>query len=415
MTATVQTRRRSPYPYAPLINRSAHRNGIDAFLLAALLWVESGFNPHAVSNTGDVGIAQINLKSHPGVSAAEAHNPNFAIPWAARYLAELKTQTGSTTGALRAYNTGSGASSPKGNHYARTVLGARKEMRKNAHTGRASALSAAGFGRVDQGVDYVKAGAIPSLAPGVITHVGPETDIEGTRGNVVVEKLTAGKHKGQYVYVAENFRPTVRQGQRVRAGQQIGIDRGTTPAGGPGIEIGFNRTATGWNPVAPLGKNTGAPTSAGEQMLRYIQARSHGGAVPVRNVAYAGPKGPKGPVGPKPKKGGGGSFWGTVWSGLGTGAHYAGLGVGTGLSLAGLPNPFSGNNPVSGALGFGSFLGRIVGDPGYIVLWFGFAVVGLAFIFLGVERLLGRSASHDARGMMLVTAAPAAAAVGGAA
>lgn len=117
-------------PYANLINSSARRNGLDPWLLAALLWVESSFHAHARSSTGDYGIAQINLASHPNVTQAEADNPAFAIPWAARYLATLKREAGgSAAGALRAYNTGSSASSPAGNSYATKVLHERARLR----------------------------------------------------------------------------------------------------------------------------------------------------------------------------------------------------------------------------------------------------------------------------------------------
>jgi hypothetical protein len=59
-------------------------------------------------------------------------------------------------------------------------------------------------------------------------------------------------------------------------------------------------------------------------------------------------------------------------------------------------------------------LSKFVLDPGYAFLWIGFFVVGLAFLFLGIERLLGRSAVRDAGGVgkgLAVVAAPEAAPV----
>jgi hypothetical protein len=76
-------------------------------LLQGLLETESGGNPRAVSATGDVGLAQIHLASHPGVTRAQAQNPAFSIAWAARYLAGLRsTCKGSLVGALTQYNHG---------------------------------------------------------------------------------------------------------------------------------------------------------------------------------------------------------------------------------------------------------------------------------------------------------------------
>src|SRR5205807_369000 len=59
---------------------------------------------------GAAGIAQIELSAHPDVTRAQAENPNFAIPWAARYLASLRTRAGgSLSQATMYYNTGPNA------------------------------------------------------------------------------------------------------------------------------------------------------------------------------------------------------------------------------------------------------------------------------------------------------------------
>jgi murein DD-endopeptidase MepM/ murein hydrolase activator NlpD len=380
-----------PYsgPYASLINRSAQRNGIDAWLLAALLYVESGFNPHAVSKTGDHGIAQINLASHPSVTAAEAADPSFAIPWAARYLAELKKHTGSTKGALRAYNTGSGDVSAAGSRYANKILGVRAQALRTARAAPAGGLT--GYAGVDQGVDFTGKGAIPAIAAGRITDVGTETDLEGQHGRYVIERLG----NGEYVYVAENFTPTVRRGQIVKAGQKIGVNLGVTSQG-TGIEIGLNRTPQGWSPVAPLSStDPHGPTPAGEAMLAFLKKRgakvpSAGGAVSGSPASLKGffdhfptPTNPLAPL-----------FGGTVSP------------PSLGGVVGGVKSAYDTTKSV------GELAGRILTDPGYIFLWVGFAIVGLAFIFLGVERLLGRSVSADAGRAATLVAAPEAATVG---
>lgn len=110
------------YPYQSLIDQAAARAGIPAAVLAALLDVESGFNPNARSSTGDWGIAQINLQAHPDVTPQEALNPAFAIPWAAAYLRSLIDRWGGDLLAgLAAYNAGSPASTA-GQRYAQKVL-----------------------------------------------------------------------------------------------------------------------------------------------------------------------------------------------------------------------------------------------------------------------------------------------------
>lgn len=101
--------------------------GLPPYLLVGLLSHESSFNPTIVSSTGDYGVAQINLASHPSVTAAQAKNPSFAIPWSAQYLSQLYQQAGSWTGALEMYNTGNAKgitkATPQGSTtYAQSVL-----------------------------------------------------------------------------------------------------------------------------------------------------------------------------------------------------------------------------------------------------------------------------------------------------
>lgn len=385
----VATRRRPPAararayagPYAALINRSARANGLDPWLLAAVLWIESRFNPKAHSAAGAVGIAQIELSAHPSVTVAEAQNPAFAIPWAARYLAELKKRAGgSTTGALRAYNTGSTAPSPAGNAYAHKVLGARKQALAALRHVAGSVLSLThGYAGVDQGVDFTGKGAIPALDAATVTDIGTAHIIEGGTYPYVVYRLNAGPHKGQYVYVAEQFKPTVKVGEKLQAGQAIGVAKG----GYPGIEIGFNKGPKGWQAVAPLPPK-GQPTAAGHQMLAYIRSlahKGHGGtAVPVSAHGV--------PV----------SFTGDVGKALGN-AFSNPFGGG---GILGPNSPVPGVGPAASAVdaakGLGELAGKVLSDPGYIVLWLGFFAVGVAFLFLGVERLLGRSAARDVAG-----------------
>lgn len=122
------------------------------------------------------------------------------------------------------------------------------------------------YAGVDQGVDFSGSGDIPALGTGIVTDVGHSSIIEGGTYPVVIYRLTSGPYKGQYVYVAENFIPKVKVGDKLSPGKSIGHAKGSYPY----IEIGFNRQAQGWNPVAPLGTNPHGATSAGNQMLSFI-------------------------------------------------------------------------------------------------------------------------------------------------
>jgi len=103
-----------------LIRSAAEQAGVPPNLLLRLLQHESNLNPQAVSvNRGgsapgsrDRGIAQINDYWHPEVTDQQASDPQFAIPWAAHYLAARYDECGSWSGAAQAYNSGSCSGAP---------------------------------------------------------------------------------------------------------------------------------------------------------------------------------------------------------------------------------------------------------------------------------------------------------------
>lgn len=109
--------------YSSIINNAANTENVPPQILTAVLQQESGLNPNATGkNTNgsiDRGIAQINNVAHPNVSNAQAYNPSYAIPWAAKYLSSLHSKYGTWDAALQAYNSGSPVGSPA---YAASVL-----------------------------------------------------------------------------------------------------------------------------------------------------------------------------------------------------------------------------------------------------------------------------------------------------
>lgn len=147
------------------------------------------------------------------------------------------------------------------------------------------------YAGTDQGVDFSGAGQVPALDKATVTDVGRTTIIEtgSTEWWYVIYRLDAGPYRNNYVYVAENFHPSVHKGQRLNAGQSIGY----APGAYPFTETGFNKTAQGWNAVAPLG----GPTQAGAAMKAYIFGLI-GSAPPVTVPAGAGGAGSIPVIGP---------------------------------------------------------------------------------------------------------------------
>lgn len=81
-------------PWAAGIQKWADVYGIDPLYYAALIWFESKGDPNAKSNKNAVGLVQIHLPSHPGVTEAQARNPAFALKWGARFFAEKLAAAG---------------------------------------------------------------------------------------------------------------------------------------------------------------------------------------------------------------------------------------------------------------------------------------------------------------------------------
>jgi hypothetical protein len=126
---------------SPLLREASETHGIDYSLLKALITAESGFNPHAVSPKGAVGLMQLipPTAARYGVTAGKnasvekkLTDPRTNIRAGARYLADLiKMFPGRLELALAAYNAGEGAVQRAGNkipnypetrNYVKTVM-----------------------------------------------------------------------------------------------------------------------------------------------------------------------------------------------------------------------------------------------------------------------------------------------------
>ena len=103
----------------PHLRRAAERSGIDYALLKAVIATESGFDAHAVSAKGALGLMQLMPATAErfGVAAAgsrtlvqQLHDPAVNVPAGARYLRHLLDLfDGRLDLALAAYNAGEGA------------------------------------------------------------------------------------------------------------------------------------------------------------------------------------------------------------------------------------------------------------------------------------------------------------------
>jgi len=95
-----------PARFAPALNRAAQRWSVSATLLAAQLYVESGFNPFAVSPAGAQGIAQFMPGTARGIGLDDPFDPAQSIDAQAHLMRDLLRQFGAVPLALAAYNAG---------------------------------------------------------------------------------------------------------------------------------------------------------------------------------------------------------------------------------------------------------------------------------------------------------------------
>ena len=89
--------------------RAAADNGLPVEFLTRLIWLESRFNPDAVSPKGAQGIAQFMPRTASGRGLTDPFEPLMALREAASYLRELRTTFSGNLGlASAAYNAGPG-------------------------------------------------------------------------------------------------------------------------------------------------------------------------------------------------------------------------------------------------------------------------------------------------------------------
>jgi soluble lytic murein transglycosylase-like protein len=96
--------------YDPIIERAAASQAIEANLLRAVIVVESGFNSHAVSARGAIGLMQLMPSTARRFGVSNLYDPSQNVVAGASYLKFLIKRFGNDVRlALAAYNAGEDA------------------------------------------------------------------------------------------------------------------------------------------------------------------------------------------------------------------------------------------------------------------------------------------------------------------
>jgi soluble lytic murein transglycosylase-like protein len=100
-----------------LIEDAAHAHAVQSALVRALIVVESGFNPRALSKRGAIGLMQLRPETARRYGVRDIYDPAQNIRAGVRYLSDLMTLYDSDTElALAAYNAGEAAVAHYGGH-----------------------------------------------------------------------------------------------------------------------------------------------------------------------------------------------------------------------------------------------------------------------------------------------------------
>lgn len=132
--------------------------------------------------------------------------------------------------------------------------------------------------RIDMGVDYSGSGPLLALGDGKIGNV---YNSGWPGGAYITLTLSNGAYAGNIVYYAENIEPKVQVGQKVKAGDTIGI----LVDASPNLEIGWSADTTGTTLAASLNqqspsKDPGAWSSAaGASFSRFLQGLGAPGGI----------------------------------------------------------------------------------------------------------------------------------------
>jgi TP901 family phage tail tape measure protein len=272
------------------IGSAARKYGVPESVLRGIWSNETGSGSNVTTSSagamGDMQFIPGTAKQYKYPMTNKPTNKQFAeqMNAAAHYMADLIRQNhGNVSAALQQYsgNTPGYAQKALAHHEAtegtETLPGMEALLKKAAkpkiepYADPFHNATGVHRSRTDQGVDFSFGGSLGAIGSGVITGV---KNFQGF-GQTVIERLTSGPHKGQYVYTAleTGGKAMVGAGAHVRAGQQIAQGFGSG-----GIEMGWagpdGLPVTRYGP----GQSHNTPTAGGIAFSKFLASIGKGGS-----------------------------------------------------------------------------------------------------------------------------------------
>jgi TP901 family phage tail tape measure protein len=272
----------------PAITRAAYKYHISPNTLMGVYGTETDYGKNVTtSSTGAAGAFQFEPETAKSYNYPYTNKQTPAIfakqaEAAAHYLSDLiKQHHGNVKAALEQYS----GQTPNyaqmvAEHAGHETNAALQKMMNETASGKkrkkgkaevpyvSPFLDPAGLhrGREDEGIDF--SGLHPGARIGAIGAGEIDKIIQGWyKGQPLIEeRLTAGSHKGQYVYYAEQLRSLVRAGEKVKAGQAIG----TVAPTGTGLELGFGAGGGRTLAQATTGYKEGQVTPAAVEFSKFL-------------------------------------------------------------------------------------------------------------------------------------------------
>ncbi|MET3505629.1 phage tail tape measure protein [Halalkalibacter oceani] len=267
--------------YATYINKAAAQYGIDPNLIAAVIQTESNFNSNARSSAGAQGLMQLMPATARELGVTNINDPEQNIMAGTKYLAQqLERFSGDIEKALAAYNAGPGNvqkwvnNGQWGNipfketrNYIPKVLNEYGKFNNNSSSTSGVSNDVASYylnnfrqtsqfgmrnGRMHNGIDLApmergkQGDPIKALMGGVVKSVGYQKD--GAGYYITLEHMDGSVTK--YFHLMEM--PSLKVGQQVQGGQQIGKLGNTGRSSGAHLHLEYLQNGKAVNPLPVL-------------------------------------------------------------------------------------------------------------------------------------------------------------------